>query len=218
MWIGRHSCGHEDGEVVRIPFVPLFVIVVLVATLALPSNVAAKTSITVSPESGSPGMTVQIQGTGFPPREDIDIALIALGELSTDPRDENSLIVREASQLSNTLHLATVRADEHTEFIATVTLPSPETIQEAGRSSSNDRFEIIATTPTNGGGIFVARASFTMTAIGLSDTDGNSFFSLPIIFLAAGLAAVAAAVSTFVWRRRTTRRYTGGLTHAHNSH
>ncbi len=200
----------------RAPFAPLFVIVVLVATIALPSDVAAKTSITVSPQSGSPGTTVEIVGFGFPPQEDINIGLIASGQLSTDPRDEFGLIVRDDSQLSNALHLATVRADEHSEFITTAKLPSREKI-EGAFSSGEGGYEIIATLPTDGGGIFVARASFTMTAGSLSDTSGGSFFSPLVIFLAAGLAVAAATLSALAWRRRTTRRYAGGLTHAHTS-
>lgn len=193
------------------------VIGILVATLTLPSKVAAKTSTTISPESGPPGTTVRIEGFGFPPQEDINIALIASGQLSTDPRDEFGLILRDDSQLSIALHLTTVRADEQTEFITTATLPSLEAIEKTV-SSDKGGFEIIATVPTDGGGIFVARAYFTITGTAALGTDGSLFSGSSARLSAAGLAIVTTALLAIAWRIRTTRRHLGGPNHGHTSH
>ena len=193
------------------------VIGILVATLTLPSKVAAKTSITISPESGPPGTTVRIEGFGFPLQEKVDIAFIASGRLSTNPRDEYGLILRDGTQLSSTLHLASVTPAEETTFITSVSLPSLQEVKEV-LGSDDTGFEIIATTPTDGGGIFVARAYFTMTGTVAQGTNGSLFSGSSVSLSAAGLAVVTTAILAIGWRIRTTRRHLGGPNHGHASH
>ncbi len=190
----------------RTGLVSVLVIGTLVTMLSAPSNAAAKSYITISPESGPPGTMVQVVGFGFRPQHEVRIELIGSKLLPTEPRHQYGFILRDEAELPPTLPLATVMPDEHVEFAISVTLPSLQEIREKLIADDN-RVEIIGIAPRRSGSFLVTRAYFEMTDATLASTsvDADSSSGLPGETLWGSLGLAAIASLAIVWRSRMLR-------------
>ena len=195
----------------RAGLVSALVIGILVLTmLSAPRNVSAKSGITISPGMGPEGTTVQVDGFGFRPGREVRIALIASRQLSTSSWDIGGVILWDEAELPAVLLLTTVTPapNDNYDFVATVTLPSWETIRETLAPNIN-RLEIIAIpTPDFDGRFLVRRAYFTISGATFraAESSVGSDSSFPLWPFWASLGAVAGIASlAFVWRRRMLR-------------
>ena len=194
----------------RTGLVSVLVIGTLLTMLSVPSDASAKAGITISPGTGPEGTTVRVDAFGFRPGEEVRIALIASRHLSTSPRDVNGVILWDETELPATLLLTAVTPAPNDDFyfVATVTLPSWETIREALAPNTN-RLEIIAiTTPNRDGRFLVARTYFTISGATFlaAESSAGSDSSFPLWPFWASLGAVAGIASlAFVWRSRMLR-------------